>query len=863
MKRAGAAWPVLKTYDAAHLDRIALPLGGIGTGTVSLGGRGQLQDWELMSRPAKGFSPKNTFFALYARPAGGPAVTRAIEAPIPVSGYEGGSGATTPNHGLPRFRHGAFKAAYPFGQVLLSDPGVPVSVRLQAFNPLVPCDTGASGIPAAVLRFELKNRTARAVTASVCGSIENYIGHDGTNGKADKNINEFRTSAAPAVQGVLMRSDGVAPDAEQYGTIALSVLAARGVTARTAWAELSWGDALLDFWDDFSGDGALDARAAGRADSPMASLCASVRLPPRGARSVTFLITWRFPNRLTWTPSKQACDCGRACGQGDNVGNYYAGEYSDAWDVALRTAAALPGLEERTLSFVRAFCESDIPAAAKEAALFNLANLRSQTVFRIADGHMLGWEGCCDRNGCCHGSCTHVWNYEAATALLFGDLARSMREVEFLHATDERGLMSFRVNLPLSRGTQYGHAAADGQMGCLVKLYREWQLSGDDAWLRRLWPMARRALEFCWIPGGWDADRDGVMEGCQHNTMDVEYYGPNPQMGGWYLAALKAAWRMAESMGEREFADACRALFERGRAWMDANLFNGEYYEHEIRPPKSEAAIAKGLRVGMGSPNLQEPDLQLGAGCLVDQLAGQYMAHVSGLGYLLEPGHVRKTLKSIMKYNFRETLYAHFNHLRTFALNGESALLMASYPRGRRPRRPFPYYNEVMTGFEYTAAVHMLYEGLADEGLKAIRAIRSRYDGRKRSPFNEAECGHHYSRAMAAWSAVPALTGFSFSAVERAIGFAARPGASWFWSNGSAWGVCRQRKKGTGVHATLRVLQGRLTLSRFALAGLGEALFDTPVIIEAPGELNVFVKKTIARRSARNGLPGAADRCRP
>ena len=842
MKRSTNAWPVLKKYDAEHLDRIALPLGGIGTGTVSLGGRGQLQDWELMSRPAKGFMPKNTFFALYARPAGGAAVTRALEAPIPGSCYEGSTGATTPNHGLPRFKNGAFEAAYPFGQVLLSDPGVPVSVRLQAFNPFVPCDAGASGIPVAVLRFELTNRTSKTVAASVCGSIENFIGHDGTNGKAIKNVNEVRTSARPALHGLLMRSNGVAPDAEQYGTMALSVLAARGVTARTAWAELSWGDSLLDFWDDFSGDGALDERVAGSSDSPMASLAASVKLPPRGVCSVTFLLTWRFPNRQTWTPAKKPCDGGCDCGQGDNVGNYYAGQYSDAWDVAVRTAAALPGLEKQTLSFVRAFCESDLPVEAREAALFNLANLRSQTAFRIAAGPLLGWEGCCDRGGCCHGSCTHVWNYEAATALLFGDLARSMRDVEFLHGTDEQGLMSFRINLPLARGTEHGYAAADGQMGCLIKLYREWQWSGDDAWLRRVWPKARKALEFCWIPGGWDADRDGVMEGCQHNTMDVEYYGPNPQMGGWYLGALKAAERMAGRLGAREFADTCRDLFERGRAWMDAHLFNGEYYEHEIRPPKSEADIAKGLRVGMGSLNLQEPDLQLGAGCLVDQLAGQYLAHVSGLGYLLEPGNVRKTLKSIMKYNFRETMYNHFNHLRTFALNEESALLMASYPRGRRPKRPFPYYNEVMTGFEYTAAIHMLYEGLTDEGLKAIRAIRERYDGHKRSPFNEAECGHHYSRAMAAWSVVPALTGFQFSAVERSMQFAARPGTSWFWSNGSAWGVCRQQKKGASVQVTLSVLFGRLTLSRFALTGLGETRFDKPVTIEASREKIIIVR---------------------
>jgi len=38
-------WPVLTSYTGAHLRRVALPLGGIGTGTVSLGGRGDLRDW--------------------------------------------------------------------------------------------------------------------------------------------------------------------------------------------------------------------------------------------------------------------------------------------------------------------------------------------------------------------------------------------------------------------------------------------------------------------------------------------------------------------------------------------------------------------------------------------------------------------------------------------------------------------------------------------------------------------------------------------------------------------------------------------------------------------------------------------------
>ena len=201
---------------------------------------------------------------------------------------------------------------------------------------------------------------------------------------------------------------------------------------------------------------------------------------------------------------------------------------------------------------MRAFCAADIPDAIKEAALFNLSTLRSQTAFRSAEGGFYGFEGCFDDAGAGFGTCTHVWNYEHATAFLFGDLACGMREVEFNESTAADGHMEFRAALPRGRASDWGLAAADGQLGCLVKLYRDWQLSGDDEFLRRVWPGARRALEFCWIEGGWDADRDGVMEGCQHNTMDVEYFGPNPEIGGWYLAALRAAEEMAAYLGETD-----------------------------------------------------------------------------------------------------------------------------------------------------------------------------------------------------------------------------------------------------------------------------------------------------------------------
>ena len=859
MIEANSTWPVLKRYDQQHLARIALPLGGIGTGTVSLGGRGHLRDWEIMNRPAKGFVPLagrsvGPFFALFAQPEGtDTAVVRAIEGPIELEDYEASHGSRATNHGLPRFRQCEFAAAYPLGQVMLADPDVPLQVRIEAFNPLVPNDADASGIPLAVLRFVLVNATEAPVTASVCGSLPNFIGIDGSQtalawglnrvpAGAKGNRNSFRESEG--LRGILMDSRGVDPRAEQWGTIALCTSAEGEVTYRTAWADLSWGDTLLDFWDDFGADGRLEDRPSLNQDMPVGSLAVKVAVPPKGEQAITFLLTWHFPNRMTWTPSQpdgagsacsgaqEACASG-CCTNPDLIGNYYTTQFRDAWHVAGLVAGNLPQLEAQTIQFVEAVVESGLPETVKEAALFNVANLRSQTCFRTADGRFFGFEGCHDQEGCCLGSCTHVWNYEHATGFLFGELARSMRETEFLHATRDDGLMSFRVHLPIGRAAEQGLAAADGQMGCLIRLYREWQLSGDEGFLRRVWPKARKALEFCWVPGGWDADQDGIMEGCQHNTMDVEYYGPNPQMGAWYLGALRACEEMARHLGESEFADTCRSLFERGRRWMDDHLFNGDYYEHQIRPPEAGDTIADGLRVGMGADDLSDPALQLGAGCLVDQLVGQYTAHVCGLGYLLDPDHVAATMASIMRYNFQEGFHDHFNHMRSFVLGDEAGLLMATYPRGRRPRRPFPYYNEVMTGFEYAAAIGMLYEGMLEDGLRCIQAIRDRYDGRKRSPFNEAECGHHYARAMASWAAVPALSGFQYSAVSQELQLAPRwaPEASrCVWVVPSGWGVVEQTTAQGEQVVRWKVLGGELKVRRMQYEGAQGTAFSSVTV---------------------------------
>ncbi len=819
--RPETTWPTLKSYTGEYLRRIALPLGGIGTGTISLGGRGDLRDWEIMNTPAKGYTPvspnlKNlgSFFALSIM-QNEKRVTRCLEGPIDSSEYEASEGCKTPNSGFPRFREATFHAAYPYATIDLKDNDVPLQVQLRGMNPMIPGDTPASALPCAMLTFHLHNPTHTTIEASICGTFLNPIGCDGRQRKLAwgsrtrylgwKN-NRNESIPCDAGNRLHMISASGETENEAYGDMCITAIGGADAGTRTAWAEKSWGDSILDFWDEFSTTGKITQRHADH--NPYKLLCATARsttLQPGESTEIRFLITWRFPNRKAWAT--------------EIVGNHYAERFPSSIKAADYILENWDQLTSRTIRFVKAVCDSPFPPSAKEAALFNISTLRTQTCFQTPDGHFFGWEGIHDEVGSCQGSCTHVWNYEQTTPFLFSPLARSMRQVEFLHATNTEGAMRFRTELPLALNDADAefHAAADGQMGCIMKIYRDWKLCGDDAFLTKLWPKVQSALAFAWVKGGWDANQDGVMEGCQHNTMDVDYYGPNPQMQGWYLGALKAAAIMAQhltdksTLNESAFAEKCRTLFERGRDWTDQNLFNGEYYEQHIAVAST---IHPNTTSNTGMDEKGNPILQLGKGCLIDQLVGQYMAHICGLGYILDPEHVRTTLRSIMRYNLKRGFHDHFNHLRNYVFADEVAVRMATFPHGDRLKRPFPYYNEVMTGFEHTLAAHLIYEGMIDEGIELIGHIRNRYDGKKRNPYNEAECGHHYARAMAAWAHILALTAFHYDGTTQTLSLSLQTQPTVF-TFGTGWGTWHTVTDETGnTIAIIKYNEGSLPIQR-------------------------------------------------
>jgi non-lysosomal glucosylceramidase len=810
-----------RVFSGGQLKMLAFPLGGVGAGSLALGGRGQLRDWEIFNRPNKGFSPQYAFPSIWIKTGNAKPVTRVLEARIlpPYEGQDGLGSANSP--GLSRIATAEFTAQYPLAHISFKDASLPVKVELDAFSPFIPHDPDASGLPVAIMRYRVSNPAASGAEVAIAFSIDNPVKAPVITGAAqaveDSRVNEHRTSNG--LEGLLMTNPSLSEGDPMHGAFALAVVT--GQNARTTywrgWPKGRWWNSPMLFWDAFSQDGQLLNEPASR--SAVGALCQQKSIPAGGSAEFTFLLAWHFPNR---TPDW--CGWDSPAGEGNTIiGNYYATRFPDAWAAAAYTAANLTSLEERTRTFINAFASSTLPAAVKEAASANLSTLASTTCFRTADGEFHGFEGSDDHRGCCFGNCTHVWNYETATAFLFPSFARSLRQSAFGYSMDDQGGMRFRQLLP--DGKERSHiAAADGQMGQIIHAYLDWRLSGDQAWLKSMWPRVKKGIEFAWTPGGWDANRDGVLEGVQHNTYDVEFYGPNPLCGIYYLGALRAAEEMGRAAGDEASANEYRRLFDQGSRWIDANLFRGGFYIQQIRGFRADQVLPQ-LRSGMGAENTEQPEYQVGEGCLIDQLLGQYLADVAGLGPLVSPEHVRTTLDSIYRYNYKRSLVDHDTVQRTYALNDEAAVVVCDYGKAPRPHIPFPYYAEAWTGLEHSTASLMFYVGMIAQGTEYVENLRSRYDGVKRNPWDEAECGHHYARAMSSWSSVVALSGFHYEGDRgHVIALPRLPHDNFrsFWATGTGWGTYALKRSQTGaVQWSLRTLSGSLPCRSCALAAPG------------------------------------------
>lgn len=806
-----------RVYQGKNLLQVALPIGGIGAGCICLNGQGGLQDFSIRNKPAisavpDGHEPTDCAFATLHIP--GHHIARLVEGPMPPEriydqGLKGQGYRNGGHEGLPRFRHCRFIGEYPFGKVSLSDPKVPLNVSIVGFNPFIPLDDRNSSIPCVILEYTLENKTHESVAYEFAYHLSHFA-----YGPAGKRFENTRNTVIPET-GVYM--DNLEdPNSELFGSCALGVVG-HTPAIKATWFRGGWFDAISTLWKEVStgtfttNDGSLASPHPGRNGG---SILLKGELKPGEKITFPILITWYFPN-VNYTygavegrsthhledhgVNAQGCSSECTCKiPPPRWKPYYASQWQDARDVLIYVRENYSYLRERTQAFHDALFRSTLPSYVLDAISANLAILKSPTVLRQYNGNLWAWEGCFTNSGCCHGSCTHVWNYAQAMPHLFPALERTFREQELLRSMDETGHINFRSALPDGPTTHNFHPASDGQLGGIMKVYREWQISGDQEWLKRMYPLAKRSLDFC--INYWDPDHQGVLMEPHHNTYDIEFWGPDGMCSAFYLGALAAMAKMARDVGQPQDAAYYEDLGRKGAQFLDEQLFNGEYYAQKV--------MLKGLRASPTAEALAElqknnpeeyellisegPKYQYGTGCISDGVFGAWLADLCGVESPQNPDNIRRNLKAIFEYNFKKSLWEHANPQRPgYAMGDEPGLLLCTWPHGGKPTLPFVYSDEVWTGIEYQVASHMISKGLVEEGLTVVKALRSRYDGYKRNPWNEYECGNYYARAMASYALLIALSGFRYSAPEKTLYLNPRlPGkGEFFFSTASGWGT--------------------------------------------------------------------------
>ncbi|RPJ42323.1 MAG: hypothetical protein EHM21_12970, partial [Chloroflexi bacterium] len=463
-------------FDGSDAIQVAMPIGGIGAGCVCLNAQGGLQDFSIRNTPhttalADGHQPTDTAFATVYFPELG--VARLVEGPMPRGriydqGLKGQGLRSSGHEGLPRFRKATFQGEYPFGMVDLSDPGLPLTVRITGFNPFIPLDDKNSSLPCAILEYRFINPGA----APVPFEFSYHLSHFAYCGNSD--FTYTRNTVIPEAGGSMFNVEGDR-NAPSYGSCALGVVDHKPAI-KAMWFRGGWFDSLSVLWKEVStgtfttNDGAKAETSTGRNGG---SVLVKQTLAPGESVTIPVVIAWYFPNvhyaygeaekheeeAAVWSTEHGSSDpnCGPDCEchtRPPRWKPYYSTQWKDARDVLLYVRRNYADLRARTQAFHDALFSSTLPAYVLDAVSANLAIIKSPTVLRQANGNMWAWEGCFCTGGCCHGSCTHVWNYAQAIPHLFPQLERTLREQELERSLETApdsgkiGHVSFRSALP-------------------------------------------------------------------------------------------------------------------------------------------------------------------------------------------------------------------------------------------------------------------------------------------------------------------------------------------------------------------------------------------------------------------------------
>ncbi len=780
-----------KKFTGQNLDYIGFPLGGIGAGMFNVEGNGSFSAFSLRNAPNVNLNPL-VFSALTVK--GEKNISRVIEGQVPHYKIFGGGLAPLPKKsansltkanglegtcfGLARFKNATFEAKFPFAHVDFEDEKMPLKVALKAWSPFTPPHADDSSYPVAYLEYTFTNETDKVQEAVYYYSSMNFMTTDISKTVVGVGIGSGTASVYKEGNGFVFSQEEFNDEPWQKGAY-LASIDDDNTKVNTALFRGGWFDTLTMLWNDIEAGKSEEKIRVEESDAPNpgASLSVAFTLQPGESKTIVVNCSWYVPDsHLRFGQVGETCCCKNDCTEKVNYYKpWYTSKFNSVEEVNAFSLKNRERLHTLSKKFTDTFYASTISDSVLEAVSANLTILKSPTILRQTDGRLWCWEGCCDAEGCCAGSCTHVWNYAQAICHLFPELERGMRETEFFDSQNEEGHQAFRAALPIAQTNHDFHAASDGQLGGILKVYRDFLISGDIEFLKHMFKRMRSSIAYCIFK--WDKKQEGVLKEPHHNTYDIEFWGADGMCTSFYLAALTAMIKVCDIL--KEDSSLYQRILNNGIQYMEEHLYNGEYFFQQVEWETLEAELPKVDELSLNGQMSKEaaemmkihgPKYQYGTGCISDGVLGFWMSEMFGLSSVMKKDMVLSHLNSVYKYNVRENMYEHSNPQRPgYAMGKDGGLLLCSWPHGNKPALPFVYSDEVWTGIEYQVASHLIMMGELEKGLHIVELCRARYQGDVRNPFDEYECGHWYARALASYSLLQAVSGAFYNAYEKTL----------------------------------------------------------------------------------------------
>jgi uncharacterized protein (DUF608 family) len=598
----------------------------------------------------------------------------------------------------------------------------PISVGLRAWTPFIPGDARASNIPAAVFEVHLRNTSPAPHQVDLIFNFpgptqaEAQIAPDSL--RATEYIDWFAVRQ-PAANGLIpaRRKEvqagafrGISVSSDKGTGYALGVLGEE---------KPRFGGSLgLDGYDFASGHewAVTHKRLPPVAETEFASsLGVDQVLPPGETKTVRIVLAWYSP---IWK------------GEGDHYFHrMYAKYYKDAPAVAEAVAKDHASLLGRVLAWQETlYAAEEIPVWLRES-LANILHLITRTSYWAQAKPPIG-DWCREDDGLfglneCPRECPQI---ECLPCSFYGNIPVVYFFPELALST-LRGYKAYQypdgappwVFGGCTAGAAEGYKATDGaEMAvpspgyqttlngpCYVDMVdRYWQRTGNDAILKEFYPSIKKSTIYTMKlrsgPDGIVSVPEGNRNPTQpHGTPGTGldwfegngWFGMTPHVGGIHLAQLRMAGRMAERVGDHEFAEQCKKWLEQGSASMESKLWTDKYYLAYFEPESGKRS-----------------ELVFGY-----QLDGDWMCFYHGLPGVFRPERAKITLDTIRRTCMALAPYGAANFANADGTPTESEKFMA--PGWEIDYGVYGYFPPEV----WMLAATYLYQGEREVGLQLAR----------------------------------------------------------------------------------------------------------------------------------------------